>query len=271
MHDQIENERARGPRHELPTTEGVLDRALTLVSFLRRHCPWDRDQTPRSLIPYLLEESHEVAHAIEAGETDALRGELGDLLLNVAFQIIIAEEEGRFSRESVVEELEEKMKRRHPHLFGLGEREDWEALKARERPPHESVLAGLAPGLDPLQRAHRIQEKVAGVGFDWADASGALEKVEEEVAEVSEAMEAQDEENVREEIGDLLFSVVNLARLLDVHPTTALGRANAKFQDRFQRLEALARERGLLLEGSSLAELDALWEELKERDLRGGD
>lgn len=251
------------PGHELPPTEGTLDRALTLVSFLREHCPWDRDQTPRSLIPYLLEESHETAHAIEAGDRRGLEGELGDLLLNVAFQIVIAEEDGRFSRESVVERLEEKMKRRHPHLFGRGDRQEWEALKARERPPEESVLSGLARGLDPLQRAHRMQEKAAGVGFDWDDASGALEKVEEELDEVAGAMELHDEEHLREEVGDLLFSVVNLARLLGVHPTTALGRANAKFQKRFQRLEELARERGVLLDEASLTELDALWEELK--------
>lgn len=250
--------------HELPPTRGTLDRALTLVTFLRAHCPWDRDQTPRSLIPYLLEESHETAHAIEAGDRDGLEDELGDLLLNVAFQIVIAEEEGHFSRESVVDRLEEKMKSRHPQLFGRGEPEEWETLKARERPPEESILSGLARGLDPLQRAHRMQEKAAGVGFDWDDASGALEKVEEEVQEVTAAMEVHDEESLREEVGDLLFSVVNLARLLGIHPTTALGRANAKFQDRFQRLEELARERGVLLEEASLAELDALWDELKE-------
>lgn len=248
---------------ELPEPPGTLDRALSLVSFLRRHCPWDRAQTARSLIPYLLEESHETAHAIEVGDDPALEAELGDLLLNLAFQIVVAEEEGRFDREGVVVRLEEKMRARHPHLFGRGEPDEWESLKARERDRDEGVLAGLAPGLDPLQHAHRMQEKVAGVGFDWDDASGAFEKVEEELGEVAEAMRERDRESLGEELGDLLFAVVNLARLLGIHPTTALGRANRKFQDRFHRLEGLARERGIVLGEASLEALDRLWEELK--------
>ena len=149
----------------LEKTQGVLDRSLALVAFLRRHCPWDAAQTSHSLIPHLLEESHEVVDAIRANDTDGLEGELGDLLLNLAFQVVVAEEEGVLDRESVALRLEEKMKRRHPHLFGLGERRDWEQLKAEERGDSSSVLEGLAKGLDPLIRAHRIQERVSGVGF----------------------------------------------------------------------------------------------------------
>jgi len=246
-------------------TEGVLDRSLALVSFLRRHCPWDRAQTAESLIPYLLEESHEVVDAIRAGDTAGVEGELGDLLLNLAFQIVVGEEEGAFTRASVAGRLEEKMKQRHPHLFGLGEREDWEALKARERGEEARVLDGLAKGLDPLLKAHRIQERVSGVGFDWDDTQGAWDKVSEELEEVRVALEEGVEDAVEEELGDLLFAVVNLVRLAGVHSDTVLDRANQKFQARFEALEDLARERGISLAEAGLEVLDGLWEELKAR------
>ncbi len=246
-------------------TEGVLDRSLALVSFLRRHCPWDAAQTAETLIPHLLEESHEVVDAIRSGSREALEGELGDLLLNLAFQIVVGEEAAVFSRESVARRLEEKMKRRHPHLFGLGPREDWEALKARERDDGSRVLEGLARGLDPLYKAHRIQERVSGVGFDWDDAGGAWDKVAEELEEVRVALEAGGEDEVEEELGDLLFAVVNLVRLAGVHSATVLDRANRKFQARFESLEDLARERGISLPDAGLEVLDGLWEELKAR------
>ncbi|NNM05858.1 MAG: nucleoside triphosphate pyrophosphohydrolase, partial [Gemmatimonadetes bacterium] len=172
-----------------PTTgpEGVLDRALTMVSFLRERCPWDAAQTPESLIPHLLEEAQEVVDAIRAQDPEDLEGELGDLLLNLAFQVVVGEEEGHFTRESVTRRLEEKMKARHPHLFGLGEKQDWEEMKVRERGEGTRVLHGLAKGLDPLLKAHRIQDRVSGVGFDWSDARGAFEKVAEELEEVGTA------------------------------------------------------------------------------------
>ncbi|MFO8174680.1 MAG: nucleoside triphosphate pyrophosphohydrolase [Gemmatimonadota bacterium] len=245
--------------------QGSMDRALALVSFLRRHCPWDRAQTARSLIPHLLEESHEVVGAIRAEDQAGLEGELGDLLLNLAFQVVVAEEEGHFSRESVVARLEEKMKRRHPHLFGLGEREEWEALKARERGTKQGVLEGLPEELNPLLKAHRIQDRVSGVGFDWADARGAWDKVGEELEEVREALEAGEESAVEEELGDLLFSVVNLVRLAGTHSDTVLDRANRKFRRRFEDLEKLAGERGIVLAEAGLEVLDDLWEELKAR------
>lgn len=245
--------------------QGSLDRALALVSFLRRHCPWDGAQTARSLIPHLLEESHEVVDAIRAQDPGALEGELGDLLLNLAFQVVVAEEEGQFSRESVVSRLEEKMKRRHPHLFGLGEREEWEALKARERGSGQGVLEGLPEELSPLLKAHRIQDRVSGVGFDWSDTSGAWDKVGEELEEVREALAARDESAVEEELGDLLFSVVNLVRLAGTHSDMVLDRANRKFHRRFEALEELAGERGIVLAEAGLEVLDSLWEELKAR------
>jgi len=263
--------RARGPQEkskpESPPESGhphpALDRALDLVAFLRENCPWDAAQTPESLIPHLLEEAQEVVDAIRAQDQEELEGELGDLLLNLAFQIVVGEEGGSFTRESVSLRLEEKMKRRHPHLFGLGEKEDWEEMKVRERGEGTRVLHGLARGLDPLLKAHRIQDRVSGVGFDWPDAGGAWEKVAEELDEVREALTRGDREEVEEELGDLLFAAVNLTRLAGAHSDTVLDRANRKFQNRFEALEELAQERGISLPDAPLEVLDGLWEELK--------
>ncbi len=260
-----QNEVPYRPTLPPPPGGGVLDRALSLVVFLRQHCPWDAAQTARSLIPHLLEETHEVVDAVRGGDPSALEGELGDLLLNLAFQIVVGEEAGQLTRESVTARLEEKMKRRHPHLFGLGEKEDWETLKAREREDGARVLDGLAQGLDPLLRAHRIQERVSGVGFDWSDPGGAWAKVAEELEEVRVALEEGDREAVEEELGDLLFSAVNLTRLAGAHSDTVLDRANRKFQGRFEELEELAEERGIVLGEATLEVLDGLWEELKAR------
>ncbi|MGQ0562882.1 MAG: nucleoside triphosphate pyrophosphohydrolase [Gemmatimonadota bacterium] len=241
-----------------------MDRSLDLVRFLRKNCPWDAAQTPQSLLPYLLEEAHEVAAAVATGDDVNLESELGDLLLNVAFQVVLAEERGAFSAEDVVSHLEAKMRRRHPHLYGEGPAVPWEELKARERAvAQESVLSGLAKGLDPLSKAHRIQEKVSAVGFDWADAKGAFEKVAEELEEVREALEAEPSDALEEELGDLLFAVVNLTRLAGTHSLQALQRANQKFTRRFEGLERLARERGVALGQASLEELDKLWDEVK--------
>lgn len=249
-----------------------------MVHFLRRHCPWDARQTALSLIPHLVEETHEVADAIRRGDPAQLEGELGDLLLNLAFQVAIGEESGAFHRESVTSVLEEKMRRRHPHLFGLGEEESWGALKARERAGkddsgpaggEDGVLSGLASGLDPLMKAHRIQEKVSGVGFDWDSAQGAWAKVAEEVEEVREVLDGADPEHLEEELGDLLFAVVNLTRLAGAHPSTALEGANRKFQRRFEALEELARSRGIVLHEAGLEALDRIWDEVKSRERTG--
>lgn len=260
---------------------GTLDRALALVRYLRSECPWDAEQTAESLIPHLLEETHEVVDAIRDGDREELEGELGDLLLNLAFQIVVAEEDGSMDADSVYRRLETKMIARHPHVFGDAEHRSWEASKAAERAERasdEGVLSGLARGLDPLTKAYRIQERVAGVGFDWADHRGALEKVREELGEVVEALgEGSGEATttdapanaVREEIGDLLFAVVNLARLTGVHPTTALARANAKFTGRFEKLEERAREADLELATAGLSALDELWNAVKLDEMDG--
>ena len=259
------------PQADPPTpplaSEGVLDRALALVEFLRARCPWDAEQTPHSLRRYLLEEAHEVVDAIDARDPQTLSDELGDLLLNVAFQVVIGEETGSFTRRTVVEGLEGKMQRRHPHLYGAGEAEPWEALKARERAasdaPGDGILTGLEPAADPLRHAHRIQERVARVGFDWPGPAGAWEKVREEVEEVGVELADPASAALEEELGDLLFSVVNLARLCGVDAPTALSRANLKFVRRFQAVEELARARGVVVEGAGLEALDRLWDEAK--------
>ena len=253
------------------TFEGVLE----LLRRLRAPdgCPWDRDQTPRSLLPYLLEEAHEVAHAVEAGDDEATTDELGDLLLHLAFQIVIAEEEGRFDLSRVAGGLIAKMVRRHPHVFGeaeyagQGHQAMWERLKREEKEGLEAVgkgvIGSLPESLPALVRAHRMQEKVASVGFDWRDATGARRKVDEEIEEMDREAAEGTPESLEEEYGDLLFAIVNWGRLLGVHPDTALRRANRKFESRFRRLEALARERGMDLEATTLEGLDGLWEEIK--------
>ena len=239
---------------------GTLDRALNLVRFLRRECPWDAQQTAESLIPHLLEEAHEVVDAIRHGDDRELESELGDLLLNLAFQIVVAEEASDIDADSVYARLESKMIARHPDIFGSGQRQEWEVLKNRERTEDQGVFSGLAKGLDPLTRSYRIQERVASVGFDWEDARSAIDKVEEEL---SEAADALDSEDFLEEVGDLLFACVNLSRLGGSHPTTALARANAKFIRRFEQLESLARKRAIDLSTAGLEELNELWDEIK--------
>jgi ATP diphosphatase len=244
----------------------TLDRALALVEFLRAHCPWDAAQTPSSLVKYLLEESHEVVDAIAAGDEAELKGELGDLLLNLAFQVVLAEERGAFGRGDVAAALEQKMRRRHPHLYGLGEAEPWDEIKARERGgAPRPMLDGLASGLDPLLRAFRIQQRVAEVGFDWDDARGAWAKVREEVEEVGAEL-GGDPDRLKDELGDMLFAMVNLVRLSGADPTSALARANAKFARRFGAVERLAADRGMVLGRATLAELDVLWDVAKRRE-----
>jgi MazG family protein len=246
----------------------VLDRSLDLVQFLRAHCPWDAAQTHQSLRRYLLDEAHEVVDAIDAADDAALRDELGDLLLNVAFQIVVAEERAAFDRGAVVEGLEAKMRRRHPHLYG-GEHRSWDSIKAGESGAgtDESTLLGdLVPGRDALSHADRLQKRVAEVGFDWPDAGGAWEKVVEEVEEVRQEMESGSPQKLEEELGDLLFAVVNFARLSGIHPSTALSRANAKFTRRFNRLEELARLRGVVLGEASLEARDEVWTDVKREE-----
>ena len=250
--------------------DSALGRALGLVRELRQRCPWDRAQSPQTLRPYLVEEALELDHAIQTDDPEAMRDELGDVLLHLAFQIVIAEERSQFNAEVVTRTLEEKMWRRHPHLFGegrgsTGDHAGWELVKRREPRAggKRSTLAGLPATLPPLLMAYRLQERAAGIGFDWPDAKGPLEKVKEETAELERETGNGRRETIEEEIGDLLFAAVNLARKLGVEPGQALERANAKFTKRFEHVEKLAEERGLEMGRASLEELDRLWDEVK--------
>ncbi|MCI0573870.1 MAG: nucleoside triphosphate pyrophosphohydrolase [Myxococcaceae bacterium] len=233
---------------------------------LRRRCPWDATQTPRTLRPYLVEEALELDHAVGEGDPHAIREELGDVLLHVAFQIVLAEEAGHFGAEDVTRSVELKMHRRHPHLFDLGSAPlSWERSKQPEQDQPLSVLDGLPPNLPPLIAALRLGERAAGVGFDWADAAGPLAKTREELLELQTEMETgADVARLEAELGDLLFAVVNLARKLGTDPRAALERANARFSERFRRVEALAAARGMDMHAAGLEALDRLWEEAKQ-------
>ncbi len=240
-----------------------LERAMAMVRDLRVRCAWDRAQTRETLRPYLVEEVHELDQAIGSGDPDAIGDEVADLMLHLAWQLVLGEERSEFSADETADRLEAKMKRRHPHLFDLGEQGRWEELKLRERSGGEipaGLLDGLPPTLPELLMAFRIQERAAGVGFDWPDARGPADKVREELAEVEAESSALRRE---EEIGDLLFAVVNLARKLGVQPGPALERANARFRERFGRLERLAAERGITVQNAGLETLDRLWDEAK--------
>ncbi len=246
----------------------ALRRAVAIVRDLRRRCPCDRVQTRETIRPYLVEEVFELDHALAEGDRHAVREEVADLLLHLAWQLVLAEELGDFSAAAVADDLEAKMRRRHPHLFDLGPGAGWERLKHREG--RTGVLEGLPQALPALLLACRLQERAASVGFDWPDPQGPAAKVREELREVEVALATPSgtdpaaSESVVEEIGDLLFAVVNLARKTRVSPTIALERANRKFRDRFRRVEALAAERGLDLHSAGLAALDRLWDEVKQ-------
>lgn len=239
----------------------------------RRGCPWDREQTFASIAPYTIEEAYEVADAIDRDDMAALREELGDLLLQVVFHARMAEEEGAFRFDDVVESIADKLIRRHPHVFGderiasaAEQRAAWETLKAREQDRDATgskrVLGGVARALPSLARAAKLGRRAASVGFDWPDVAGVMDKVREEIGEFEEALRS-DRCRVPEEIGDLLFTVANLARHVDVDPEESLRLANRKFEQRFDRLEQIVRESGRAWADFSAAELDAGWNRAK--------
>jgi ATP diphosphatase len=236
---------------------------LALMRNLRRRCAWDAAQTHDSLRPYLIEEALEVDEALRASDDRLLREELGDLLLQILFHSVLAEERGAFTLSDVAGGLVTKMRARHPHLYGAGDQEPWERMKAKRR---TSVTDGLPLTLPALHRAHRLQERAAGVGFDWPDAAGAFAKVAEELEEVRAevAVEPTDPTRIEDELGDLLFACVNLCRKLGAHAAVALDRSTRRFVARFRAVEALARERGIVVGDAPLEVLDRLWDEVKE-------
>ena len=255
------------------TAKLSLDDTLSLMRDLRQRCEWDAAQTHESLRPYLVEEAHELDDAIRNRDDKMLREELGDVLLQVLFHSVLAEERGAFAFSDVAGALITKMKNRHPHLYGDAAKEPWERMKSKQR---RSIAEGLPAALPGLHRAHRLQDRAAGVGFDWPDVNGPAAKVAEELEEVSAELRKSplpstagppmlDERHyaLEAELGDLLFAVVNLCRKAGVHASIALDKANAKFERRFMRMEQLAAERGMDLAGAGLEKLDALWDQTK--------
>lgn len=253
----------------------TLEDALALMRDLRARCEWDAAQTHASLRPYLLEEAHELDDALRAGADGQIREELADVLLQVLFHSVIAEERGSFDAYDVADALITKMRGRHRHLYDDGERESWEGMKAAKR---ASIVDGLPVDLPALHRAHRLQDRAAGVGFDWPDVDGPSQKVDEELAEVREHLRASpiisgaggvpviDDRHLalEEELGDLLFACVNMCRKAGVHASLALDRANEKFARRFQAMEAMAVARGERLADLGLERLDEMWEKVKQ-------
>ena len=268
-----------------------IDRLLEIMAALRdpkTGCPWDVEQSFRSIMPYTLEEAYEVLDAIERDDMDDLREELGDLLLQVVFHARMAEEQGSFDFGNVVEAITHKMIRRHPHVFGDAEarsagmaKGSWNRIKAEEKAERAERRANL--GLDTkefsgflddiptnfpaLVRALKLQQKAAKVGFDWSEAAPILDKISEETAELKEAMAAQDKAHIEEEYGDLLFAMVNLGRHLEIDAETALIAANEKFKRRFHFIEKTLDEAGNSLNSASLEEMEDIWTEAKKKGL----
>ena len=259
--------------------DGGIPRLLEIMRRLRdpkTGCPWDIEQDFASIAPYTIEEAYEVADAIERGDMADLEGELGDLLLQTVYHTTMGEEAGHFTFESVTRAIADKMVARHPHVFGDESRDksaeqqtaDWEAIKAQERAgkAERGTLDGVAIGLPALLRALKLQKRAARVGFDWPSTTEVLDKIIEESRELVEAKEALPQEKIEEEYGDLLFVLANLGRHLGLDPEAALRRANAKFTRRFEAVEAKLAQRGKTPSQSGLAEMDALWDQVKAEE-----
>ena len=261
-----------------------ISRLIEIMAALRNPgtgCPWDLEQSFATIAPYTIEEAYEVVEAIDRGDIDGLREELGDLLLQVVFHARMAEEQGAFAFADVVQAITEKLIRRHPHVFADAHGRTveavnglWEKIKSDEKvarigrglPQATGALAGVPVNLPALTRALKLQQKAGRVGFDWNDPRAVLAKIREETAEIEAAVDARDENAIAGEIGDLLFAVVNLARHLNADPETALRVTNLKFERRFAFIESALAARGKTPEAATLAEMDALWNEAKRAE-----
>ncbi len=255
-----------------PRVAEAFDTFVRVVRLLRQACPWDREQTHASIRHLLIEEAYETVEMIDEQNWTGLGKELGDILLHVVFHGVMAEEQGHFDMEELIDAETGKLVIRHPHVFGdtpVEGTEDvlrnWERIKITSG-EKKSLLGGVPADLPALLRAHRIQEKVAGVGFDFADSTAAWVKVDEELAEFRAAEDDSDPDKAEEEFGDLLFALVNYARLRGLNAENALRRSNEKFRRRFQQVESGILERGRSLHESSLQEMDALWEDAKRAE-----
>lgn len=236
-------------------------------------CNWDRAQTTQSLLPYLIEETYEAVESAEAGDYRKLKEELGDILLHIIFQAEIAEEKAQFDIRDVVESITQKMIERHPHVFGDRKdlspdqvRENWEALKLnnrKEEEKHETVLSGVPKTMPSLLKAYRVQEKAAQFGFDWEKIDDVLDKIDEELNEFRVALAQNRREDIHEELGDLLFSLVNFARHIQAEPETCLNATIRKFSHRFELMEKALQKRGLTLKEATLAQMEEEWQRAK--------
>lgn len=258
------------PRHTRAEQLEALGRILDTLDILRVHCPWDAKQTNESLRPNTIEETYELAQALLDGNNDEIRKELGDVLLHVLFYARIGDEKGSFDIADVADALNTKLIFRHPHVFGETHvdnahqvEQNWEQIKLKEKDGNRSILAGVPSALPALVKAFRVQEKAANAGFDWEKPEDVWAKVQEETAEVSEAIAGGRKEDIEAEFGDLLFSIINAARLYKVNPENALERTNRKFISRFNHIEESAKAQGRKLKDLSLAEMEALWQEAK--------
>lgn len=248
-------------------------RLLEIMDELRLKCPWDREQTFESLRNLTIEETYELAEAVSEGDMTEIKKELGDLLLHIVFYAKIASEKNEFDIQGVIDALCEKLIFRHPHVFGDVDvnnssdvKENWEELKQREGP--STVLAGVPKGLPALIKANRVQEKVRAVGFDWDKREQIWMKIQEELTELKDEISANNAEETEKEFGDLLFSVVNAARLYGVDPETALEKTNRKFINRFNYLEEQTIKKGYSLKDMSLDDMNKIWEQAKKFDLK---
>jgi len=244
---------------------------VDIVKRLRKECPWDREQTHESLRRCLLEETYEVLEAIDNSDMDELRKELGDVLLQVVFHSVMAEEKNIFKIEDVISQEMEKLIYRHPHVFGdikvKGKEEvltNWESLKMKEG--REYVLDGIPKELPALFKAYRVQEKVAKVGFDWKDQKPVYDKILEEISELKEAIDSDIAEDIEMEFGDVLFAIVNYARFIHINPEDALRKTIDKFSRRFRKIEDFAKENNNELINMTLEEMDKIWEEAKKEE-----
>jgi len=250
-------------------------RLIEIMSTLRSEngCEWDKAQTHDSLRQYLIEEAYEAVEAIDNSNMDLLREELGDLMLHVVFHAKLGEESGSFDILGILEGINEKLVNRHPHVFNGGDKKSldeikmgWEEIKLSEG--RDSLLEGIPDTLPALQRSFRLQEKAASAGFDWKDISGVWDKINEEIEELREAIKSDAETDIEEEIGDLLFSIVNLSRFIGVNPEDALRRSGRKFEERFKGIEKSAKTEGREINELSLDEMDRIWESNKRGEER---
>ncbi len=251
-------------------TTDALARLVDIMDELRVKCPWDREQTIASLRKNTIEETYELADAIDEGNMQHIREELGDLLLHIVFYSKIGSEQGAFTLADVAEGISDKLVYRHPHVFGEVQAEtsadvkhNWEALKQQEGKKRRGVLAGVPKALPAMVKAFRVGEKAAATGFDWEHREDVWDKVREEAAELKVEISAGDREKATDELGDLFFALINAARLYGIDPEAALERTNRKFISRFGHMEARAEEQGRTLGGMTLAEMEELWQEAK--------